>query len=197
MMIAEKIKLVRTQKGFSQEELAEKTNLSLRTIQRVENGKSDPRGNTIIRIADALNVTIDTFIDSQMEENKPYLASLHISALSFLLFPLLGIILPLLLWISKKDQIKSLTSHAKKLLSFQITWTILLFMGLIGFLFWAHFKMGEMTDISPSIVSEIYFPFYFFIGGLYLYNLIIITYNVLRVSTGKKVWYKPKVNFLP
>jgi transcriptional regulator with XRE-family HTH domain len=196
-MIAEKIKQIRTQKGFSQEELAEKTNLSLRTIQRVENGKSDPRGNTIIRIADALNVTIDTFIDSQKEENKTYLASLHISAFSFLLFPLLGIILPLLLWISKKDQIKRLTSHAKKLLSFQITWTILLFMGLIGFLFWWNYKIGEMSYISPSIVSEIYFPFYLFMGGLYMYNLIIITYNVLRVSAGKNAWYQPKINFLP
>jgi transcriptional regulator with XRE-family HTH domain len=196
-MIAEKIKQIRTQKGFSQEELAEKTNLSLRTIQRVENGKSDPRGNTIIRIAEALNVNIDTFIDSQKEENNTYLASLHISALSFLLFPLLGIILPLLLWISKKDQIKSLTSHAKKLLSFQITWTILLFMGLIGFLFWGNYKIGAMSDISPSIVSEIYFPFYIFMGGLYMYNLIIITYNVLRVSAGKNAWYQPKINFLP
>ena len=196
-MIAEKIKQIRTQKGFSQEELADKTNLSLRTIQRVENGKSDPRGNTIIRIAEALNVTIDTIIEPQKEANKTYLASLHISALSFLLFPLLGIILPLLLWISKKDQIKSLTSHAKKLLSFQITWTILLFMGLIGFLFWWNYKIGAMSDISPSIVSEIYFPFYLFVGGLYLYNLIIITYNVFRVGADKKVWYKPKVNFLP
>lgn len=196
-MVAEKIKQIRTQKGFSQEELADKTNLSLRTIQRVENGKSDPRGNTLIRIADALNVTIDTFIDSQKEEDKTYLASLHISALSFLLFPLLGIILPLIFWISKKNQIKSLTTHAKKLLSFQITWTILLFMGLIGFLFWWNYKIGAMSDISPSIVSEIYFPFYFFMGGLYMYNLVIITYNVLRVSTGKNAWYKPKINFLP
>lgn len=196
-MIAEKIKQIRTQKGFSQEELAEKTNLSLRTIQRVENGKSNPHGNTIIRIADALNVTIDTFIDSQKEENKTYLASLHISALSFLLFPLLGIILPLLLWMSKKDQTKNLTSHAKKLLSFQITWTILLFMGLIGFILWGNYKIGTMSDISPSIVSEIYFPFYYYMGGLYLYNLVILTYNAWRVSNGKKVWYKPKINFLP
>lgn len=195
-MIAEKIKQIRTQKGFSQEELAEKTNLSLRTIQRVENGKSDPRGNTIIRIADALNVTIDTFHDPQKEESKMYLASLHISGLSFLLFPLLGIILPLLLWISKKDQIKCLTTHAKKLISFQITWTILLFLGLIGFLFWGYYKIDAISDISPSIVSEIYFPFYFFVGGMYMYNLVIITYNVLRASAGKNVWYKPKINFL-
>lgn len=196
-MIAEKIKQTRTQKGFSQEKLAEKTNLSLRTIQRVENGKSDPRGNTIIRIADALNVTVDTFIDSQKEENKRYLASLHVSAFSFLLFPLLGIILPLLLWISKKSQIKRLTSQAKKLLSFQITWTIVLCTGLIGSFFWVNYKIGAMSDISPSIVDEIYFPIYFFIGSLYMYNLFIITYNVLRVSAGKNVWYKPKINFMP
>lgn len=196
-MIAEKIKKIRTQKGLSQEKLAEKTNLSLRTIQRVENGESDPRGDTLIRIADALNISLDIFNDSQKEENKAYLASIHISALSFLLFPLLGIILPLILWIAKKDKIKNLNSQAKELLNFQISWTLLLFLGLLGYLFWWGYKMGSITDVSPSIVIEIYFPLYIIIGGLYAYNLIIICYNILRVGLGKKIWYNPKINFLP
>lgn len=38
--LAQKIKSLRNRKGFSQEELAEKTGLSLRTIQRIENGET-------------------------------------------------------------------------------------------------------------------------------------------------------------
>ncbi|MGM0588572.1 MAG: helix-turn-helix domain-containing protein [Bacteroidota bacterium] len=195
-MIAEKIKQIRNQKGFSQEKLAEKSNLSLRTIQRIENGKSDPRGNTIIQIADALDVSIDTFLDNQKEENRSYLASLHISAMSFIVFPLLGIILPLLLWISKKGKIKDLTSNAKKLLSFQITWTLLLFIGLGVYFIWWNYKIRTLY-IMPTVASDIYLPLYFFIAGLYLYNLIIVSYNILRVGSGKNVWYKPSINFLP
>jgi transcriptional regulator with XRE-family HTH domain len=195
-MIAEKIKQARNQKGYSQEKLAELTHLSLRTIQRIENGKSDPRGNTIIRIADALEVSVDTFLDHQKEENRTYLASLHISAMSFIVFPLLGIILPLILWISKKGKIKDLASNAKNLLSFQITWTLILFIGLGIYFIWWTYKMSTLY-IMPTMVSEIYLPLYFFVGGLYLYNLIITSYNLLRVGAGKNVWYKPSINFLP
>jgi len=85
-MIAEKIKQVRIQKGYSQEKLAENASLNLRTIQRVENGKSKPRGDTLVRIAEALNVTIDEIIDQRKEENETYVAFLHISALSFCCF---------------------------------------------------------------------------------------------------------------
>lgn len=37
------IKELRIKKGMTQEELAEKTELSARTIQRIENGEVDPR----------------------------------------------------------------------------------------------------------------------------------------------------------
>lgn len=195
-MIAEKIKQVRTHKGFSQEKLAEKANLSLRTIQRVENGKTDARGDTLVRIANALNVTIHEFVDSQKEDNKTYVALLHISALSFLLFPLLGIIIPLILWIAQKDRIKDLTLNAKELLSFQITWTILLFLGFISYFIWWNYKIGIITDISPSIVSDIYMPFIVIFGILYIYNLIIICCNAYFISSGKSTWYKPRINFL-
>ena len=37
------IKTLRLKKGITQEELAEKTEISVRTIQRIENGDVDPR----------------------------------------------------------------------------------------------------------------------------------------------------------
>ena len=40
--LAQRIKNLRNRKGFSQEELSVKTGLSLRTVQRVENGETEP-----------------------------------------------------------------------------------------------------------------------------------------------------------
>lgn len=37
-ILAKKVKELRKRKGYSQEELAEKSGLSLRTVQRIENG---------------------------------------------------------------------------------------------------------------------------------------------------------------
>src|SRR5699024_3034716 len=164
-MIAEKIKQVRIQKGYSQEKLAENASLNLRTIQRVENGKSKPRGDTLVRIAEALNVTIDEIID-------------------------------LIIWISQKDKIEDLTLNAKELLSFQITWNLLLFLGFISYLIWLNYKVSTITVISPSIINSYYTPIWIIFGGLYLYNIIIVCYNIHLVSSGRKPWYKPRINFL-
>lgn len=195
-MISKKIKQIRIQKGYSQEKLADKTGLSIRTIQRVENGETDPTGNTIIEISKALDVSVEQLLGRRKVEDRSYITSLHISALSFLLFPLLGIFIPLILWINQRDQIRGLTTNAKKLLSFQISWTILLFLGLSAYLVWWNYKVGSLIEISPSVISSIYIPFYLIVGGLYLYNIIITSYNIFMVSSGREIWYKPRIDFL-
>ncbi|NGP77550.1 helix-turn-helix transcriptional regulator [Balneolaceae bacterium YR4-1] len=195
-MISKEIKEVRIQKGYSQEKLAKKSDLSLRTIQRVENGETEPRGDTINRIAEALGVPANKLIGNQKVKDNSYLTSLHISALSFLLFPLLGILIPILLSTIQRDENWHLTVNAKKLLSFQITWNIVLFVGLLGYLSWWNYKVGTITVVSPSIVSSIYMPLYLLVGGLYLYNFIVVSFNIIQVSSGKEAWYKPRVNFM-
>lgn len=98
-VLAIRIKDLRNRNGFSQEELAEKTGLSLRTIQRIENGETEPRGDSLKRIATTFGVTPDEITDWQVIEDKNVLTMLNLSQLGFLAFPLLGIIIPLAIWI--------------------------------------------------------------------------------------------------
>jgi transcriptional regulator with XRE-family HTH domain len=55
-MFTENIKFHRSNRGFSQEKLAEAADVSLRTIQRLESGETEPRGDTVARIAKALDI---------------------------------------------------------------------------------------------------------------------------------------------
>ena len=55
--LSQKVKELRKNKGLSQEELAKTAGLSLRTIQRVENRETEPTGDTLKRIATALDST--------------------------------------------------------------------------------------------------------------------------------------------
>lgn len=126
--LAKKVQELRKSKGLSQEELAENSGLSLRTIQRIENGETEPRGDTLKRLANSLRVTPEELIDRAEQEDKVYLAFLNLSALAFIAFPLLGIIIPLALWVLKKDKIKHINEVTIKLLNFQITWSIVFFM---------------------------------------------------------------------
>ena len=114
--LANRIKELRTRKGFSQEELSEKTGLSLRTIQRIENGETEPRGDSLKRLAQAFDVTSDDLVDWTVQEDRGFLLSLNLSSLSFLPFPLLGILVPLIIWISKKGKIQNVDRLAKEIL---------------------------------------------------------------------------------
>jgi transcriptional regulator with XRE-family HTH domain len=54
--IGKKISDTRKLKGFTQEELAELSKVNLRTIQRIENSKNEPRGKTLSLICDVLQI---------------------------------------------------------------------------------------------------------------------------------------------
>jgi transcriptional regulator with XRE-family HTH domain len=68
--LSEKLKKLRIDKGYSQEELSEKSNLSLRTIQRLENGESSPREDTINLLIKAFDLPNDFFIESKITKDE-------------------------------------------------------------------------------------------------------------------------------
>lgn len=96
--LGDTVKTLRIKKGFSQEKLAADAELSLRTIQRIESGETEARGDTLQRLAVALNVGVNELIAPAENEDKSLLAVLNLSALSFVAFPLFGIIAPLVTW---------------------------------------------------------------------------------------------------
>ncbi|WP_420553005.1 helix-turn-helix domain-containing protein [Tenacibaculum aiptasiae] len=59
--LGKKILELRKQKGLTQEELVEKCNINVRTIQRIEAGETTPRSFTIKTILQALDADINTF----------------------------------------------------------------------------------------------------------------------------------------
>ncbi|GGK46512.1 MULTISPECIES: helix-turn-helix domain-containing protein [Flavobacteriaceae] len=193
--LAIKIKDFRNRKGFSQEQLSEESKLSLRTIQRIEKGESIPRGDTLIKLTQALGVTPDDLLEWTDIEDKGYLTLLNLSSLSVLIQPILGIIIPLVMWILKKEKIKLVDDTGKKLISFQITWTLLFYIVLIvaskgafiplNFNFLNSFLL-LITDFSIGIV----------ILFLYLFNIVSIVLNIRRSQKGLKNKYLPAIPFL-
>ena len=151
--IGKKIKDARTKKGLSQEELAESAKVNLRTIQRIENSENEPRMNTLNLICQVLEINDGELLDLEKEVDKNYIFYLHLSILSGLLIPLGNIILPLTLWLSKKNEIKGLSKIGANLLNFQLFWTSITFllfvtMAKLGFPFYI---ILYLTFISFSI----------------------------------------------
>ncbi|MEQ9404698.1 MAG: helix-turn-helix transcriptional regulator [Cyclobacteriaceae bacterium] len=86
-VLAERIKQHRKINGFSQEQLAQNSGLNLRTIQRIENGETVPRGDSLRRLAQALHTSPDELIDWQASNDQNVLMVMILSQLSFLAFP--------------------------------------------------------------------------------------------------------------
>ena len=194
--LAIKIKDLRSRKGFSQEQLSEESKLSLRTIQRIEKGESIPRGDTLIKLTQALGVTPDDLLEWTDIEDKGYLTLLNLSSISVLIQPLLGIIIPLVMWILKREKIKYVDDTGKKIISFQITWTLTLYLVMIiaskGTFIPFSFNILNsfprlITDFS-IIIAVILF--------LYLFNIVSIFLNMRRSQKGLKNKYFPAIPFL-
>ena len=184
--LAKRVKELRKRNGMSQELLAENSGLSLRTIQRIENGETQPTGDSIKRLSSALNVTPNELIDWQIIEDSKALLLLNLSQLGFIAFPLLGILIPLIIWTSKKDKIKDIDYVGKSILNFQISWTLLLFLLVIGLFITSKL---ELTNISFSGILIT-------ISALYFLNFIVVISNTFRYHNGKSIKYPSVFQFL-
>lgn len=116
-----KVAELRQQKGLTQELLAEKCEVSARTIQRIESGEVDPRAYTLNCLSTALEFD---FSEETTTNENIWLALLHLSSM------LCTVIIPLLLWSWKKNRSLKIDKHGRQVLNFQITMTLILFAAL-------------------------------------------------------------------
>jgi transcriptional regulator with XRE-family HTH domain len=194
--LAQRVKELRKRKGLSQEDLSENSGVSLRTIQRIENVETEPTGETLKRISNALNVVPEELIDWTIIEDRGYLKAMNLSALTFILFPLLGILVPLIMWVAKKDKLKDVNKVGKKVINFQITWTLILFAGLILNVLVLTSRINSTGDISVDyFISSQKFNL-IFITIMYVLNIVFTIFNTYRIQKIQNVFYQPKINFV-
>lgn len=193
--IGSKVVQFRKLTNLSQEALAEKSGLNLRTVQRIEKGDTVPRGDTIQRLCKALEISQEQLFGWQQVEDRGYLTALNLSALSFLIIPLLGIIVPLVLWFYKKDKILHAREIGRKILNFQITWNILFY--LYHYLFVGFFLFGmrsksfntEPIDMRIGVFTAIWTSFY-------IVNGVLILLNAITIYRGSRIAFYPAIPIL-
>ena len=108
--------------NLTQDELAEKSGVSVRTIQRIEAG-ANLKGHTLKVLALALNVNPSELINHVEEDvhyNYPLIKLINLSCLLFFI-PLLNTLVPLLIMHFTKQK----NAITKQIVSVQILWTII------------------------------------------------------------------------
>lgn len=69
-MFSENLKNLRKQKGYSQEELAAKLHVVRQTISKWEKGLSVPDADTLIRLAEIMEVSVSELLGSKIETDS-------------------------------------------------------------------------------------------------------------------------------
>ena len=182
--LGERISDLRREQKLSQESLAEKAKVSLRTLQRIEKENTNPQGDTLHRLAAGLGVPLDELLNYALIEDFNYIRYMHFSVLIVGFLPLGNIILPTIFWLSKRNKIKYLSSYGRRLLNFQITWTILLF-----------FPVFLIVLIMRSLQLNLHIAVYYLIIMLainYIYTFIV----GLLITKGDRNYYPIAIPFI-
>ncbi len=190
-ILAGKIVSLRKSKGLSQEELAETSSINLRTLQRIETGKTEPRGQTLRLIANALDTPLEDFLDVSVadfltraeEDDTRFLQTMNLSALVFWFIPLGNIFVPLLLWGMKQGKTQRASDLRKRLMNFQIVWTVLTYS-------YVYFGiLGHRVDLPFGISNMQVFM------TLYLINSAIIVIAAFQIRRGNESVYSLGFSF--
>jgi len=177
--IGKKIAEIRKQKGLTQEEVSERAKINLRTLQRIEKSETEARGNSLKGICEALAINIEDIVDYGKFEDKNYLMYLHLSVIVFPVIPFGNIILPLILWLNKRDKITQVQKQGANILNYQILWSVITNLFFISYVMvkivhsyeWIPFK-------NPNILM--YITIFLYVAN-FIYPVII----VVMINKGK------------
>lgn len=168
-------------KGFSQEELSEKTEVTIRTIQRIEKGDVNPHLQTIKLLAIALSIDVDDLLilENPKEESiqKKWLLLMHGTPLLGFILPFCNVLFPLFLWIHKRDDNTIYAEHGTRIVNFHITVLILYILSFV------------------ALMTIEKWGFIFFISVIPICVLIVIA-NIIYAVKEHKCYYPLAIPFL-
>ncbi|GMN06128.1 hypothetical protein MTsPCn5_15170 [Croceitalea sp. MTPC5] len=136
--IGKNLSYQRKLKGYSQEDLSAKTEVTVRTIQRIEKGDVTPHLQTVKLLATALDINVDELLnlENPKEEaiQKKWLLLLHGTPLLGFVLPFFNVLFPLFLWIHKREDNPLYNRHGAKIINFQITVLLLYVLSFVALL---------------------------------------------------------------
>lgn len=155
------LKKIREEKNITQEDLAEKSGLSVRTIQRIEAGTL-PKGYTLKTLASTLQIPekellITTVLNDVIEVEKTILITekaeifnsnlvkiINLSSIPFAWFPIANFLPPLMIMIFTKEK----SPIVKQIISLQILIAII---APVIFMIVAILKLGSASVMITMI----------------------------------------------
>lgn len=159
------VKTKREEMGLTQQELADKTNLSLRTIQRVESGATTPKGYTLRALAEVFEVEPSQLVSepslADIDVILQNIKLINLSALSLLIVPFGNLIFPFIVWRKNKELDPIVDDAGRQIINFQILWSFGFYLLLVLSPFIQHFLGITIPLILIVLIIGIGINLYF------------------------------------
>ena len=158
--LGSKVSDSRKKLGLSQEALAEKANVSLSTIQRIEKGTVKPRSFTIKVLAETLDLDVSELLSEHLVEKETSKASfialkrMNLFTLLLCYIPFINLVIPFIVWKINKD-IPPKDNVAGKMLTFQLLWSIFTGIGMLFSIFITNLIIGN-AGLGGYIANTVY-----------------------------------------
>ena len=192
MSLSQNVAAARKKKGLTQEELANLANITVRTIQRIENGQTIPRPYTLKTIAAALDTSFDALQPLEMNSKATdktsadavhFLQLLCLSCFSYLVLPFVHFLIPMRLLRNRNEEDPRVTAYARSVIRNQIFWIVAL---VVSFLLVLAYNIICSVYFNPSYYISYLVPFFV----MYFLNAVIICIAFVR---SKRVILSPQV----
>lgn len=171
-----KLKKNREKLNLTQEELSDKSGISIRTIQRIESG-NEPKGQTLKLLAKTLGIKENELLEKEetkIEINSTLIKIINLSSLPFTIIPPANIIIPLVIMFAKKQ----FNPLAKQIVSIQILWLI-----LAAIIFMLSSFMKNWFSLGNNFILIVMIL-------LVLSNVFIILINAAEIDKKGKLFFR-------
>ena len=177
-----KLQLLREKLHLTQEEVAQRSGISVRTIQRIEAGQA-PKGYTLRALAQALRVDkseLSSPDTKEESENLLWVKIINLSSLPFSILPPLNVLVPIAIMLFKKQH-----SHKiRQLISIQILSTLIAVIVMI-----TMFILNDWLDVKSNV--KLLIPLFWILA-----NVLVILRNAIALNRDVNKRILPDVSIL-
>jgi transcriptional regulator with XRE-family HTH domain len=175
--------------GMTQETLADRAGITVRTVQRIENGQTIPRAHTIHALAEALQLPFGDFYTASAAQPEAdtdvihFLYILCLSCFSYLVLPWIHALVPAYVLKRHSTLSPEIRAFAQRIIRKQLYWTIAL-QGVM-LLTLAFNLLQAARNPAPFFVNYL-IP----AGAMYVLNAIMIVQQLRAISSAPMPYSK-------
>jgi len=180
MQPGKKIAVARKLKGLTQEELADLSQITVRTIQRIEAGTNTPQSFTLKAIAKALDIEYESLINPEPETStitpatddlRHFMILFNFSCFTYIIIPWLHSLVPMYILKKRTAITAGAIQYGRAIIRRQVYWVITLHLALLA-VFGYNYAVVRLTGNKGGVIAYIW-PLLL----LYFANALLILYQ--------------------